>query len=116
MKYLYKILGAISATHPEKAQGILDNLKPIPFSFSTLNRRIRSITDNYKSSDPEMLAQALGELATLAQDKEVSYGEQKMIDVARKNLANARAESLNRDPKDIEREISSKLFPKGGAK
>lgn len=57
--------------------------KEISVGSSTWNRRYREYKDKIDSGDPRQIAQVLRDLWLLKSDKDLSFGEKKMLDTAK---------------------------------
>jgi len=57
---------------------------PSPKGLASWSRRQREYTEKIKTGDLYEVAQVLRELYVIAVDKELSYGEKKMLDLARR--------------------------------
>jgi CarD family transcriptional regulator len=75
----------------------------------TWNRRYRDYMDKIKSGSVFEVAEVYRDLTTIKQDKELSYGERKMLDTARSLLVKEISLAKNMKEEDVERDIRSNL-------
>jgi len=76
----------------------------------TWNRRYRDYMDKIKSGSVFEVAEVYRDLTTIKQDKELSFGERKMLDTARSLLVKEISLAKNMTEEDVERDIRSNLF------
>ena len=76
----------------------------------TWNRRYRDYMDKIKSGSVFEVAEVYRDLSTIKQDKELSFGERKMLDTARSLLIKEISLAKNMKEEDVERDIQSNLF------
>ena len=76
----------------------------------TWNRRYRDYMDKIKSGSVFEVAEVYRDLTTIKQDKELSFGERKMLDTARSLLVKEISLAKNMKEEDVERDIRSNLF------
>jgi len=76
----------------------------------TWNRRYRDYMDKIKSGSVFEVAEVYRDLSTIQQDKELSFGERKMLDTARSLLIKEISLAKNMKEEDVERDIQSNLF------
>lgn len=76
----------------------------------TWNRRYRDYMDKIKSGSVFEVAEVYRDLSTIKQDKELSFGERKMLDTARSLLIKELSLAKNMKEEDVERDIQSNLF------
>ena len=74
------------------------------------NRRYRDYMDKIKSGSVFEVAEVYRDLSTIQQDKELSFGERKMLDTARSLLVKELSLAKNMKEEDVERDIQSNLF------
>jgi CarD family transcriptional regulator len=95
----------ISAKEVDKVLNILME-RDIQISSQTWNRRYRDYMDKIKTGSVFEVAVVLRDLYLLSDDKELSYGERKMMDTARnllvKEISLARKEDENKVAKQLE--------------
>jgi CarD family transcriptional regulator len=72
-----------------------------PPDTQTWNRRQRDYNDKIKTGDLQQLAIVLRDLYLLAQKKELSYGERKMMETARNLLVGELAAAVREKPEKI---------------
>jgi len=66
--------------------------------------------DKIKSGSVFEVAEVYRDLTTIKQDKELSFGERKMLDTARSLLITEISLAKNMKEEDVERDIRSNLF------
>jgi CarD family transcriptional regulator len=76
----------------------------------TWNRRYRDYMDKIKSGSVFEVAEVYRDLSTIRKDKELSFGERKMLDTARSLLVKELSLAKNMKEEDVERDIQSNLF------
>jgi len=74
------------------------------------NRRYRDYMDKIKSGSVFEVAEVYRDLSTIQQDKELSFGERKMLDTARSLLLKEISLAKNMNEEDVERDIQSNIF------
>jgi len=74
------------------------------------NRRYREYMDKIKSGSVFEVAEVYRNLSTIQKDKELSFGERKMLDTARSLLVKEISLAKNMKEEDVERDIQSRLF------
>ncbi|HJL40487.1 MAG TPA: CarD family transcriptional regulator [Myxococcales bacterium LLY-WYZ-16_1] len=98
---------------PEQVDSVFDVLreKRISVESTTWNRRHREYKDKIDSGDPRQIAEVLRDLCLLKNDKDLSFGERKMLDTAKALLV--KELSIARDMKEdeIEAEFSQIFHP-----
>ena len=100
----------INQREVSKVYSIL-NKKDISVAESqTWNRRYRDYMDKIKSGSVFEVAEVYRDLSTIQQDKELSFGERKMLDTARSLLVKELSLAKNMNEEDVERDIQSNLF------
>ena len=100
----------INQREVSKVYSIL-NKKDISVDESqTWNRRYRDYMDKIKSGSVFEVAEVYRDLSTIQQDKELSFGERKMLDTARSLLVKELSLAKNMKEEDVERDIQSNLF------
>jgi len=75
----------------------------------TWNRRYRDYMDKIKSGSVYEVAEVYRDLSTIQQDKELSFGERKMLDTARSLLVREISLAKNMKEEDVERDIQSNI-------
>jgi len=76
----------------------------------TWNRRYRDYMDKIKSGSVFEVAEVYRDLSKIKRDKELSFGERKMLDTARSLLIKEISLAKNMKEEDVERDIQSNLF------
>jgi len=76
----------------------------------TWNRRYRDYMDKIKSGSVFEIAEVYRDLSTIQQDKELSFGERKMLDTARSLLIKEISLAKNMKEEDVERDIQTNVF------
>ncbi|MEA3358342.1 MAG: CarD family transcriptional regulator [Thermodesulfobacteriota bacterium] len=76
----------------------------------TWNRRYRDYMDKIKSGSVFEIAEVFRDLSTIKRDKELSFGERKMLDTAQSLLVKEISLAENMKEEDVERDIKSSLF------
>ena len=82
----------------------------------TWNRRYRDYMDKIKSGSVFEIAEVFRDLSTIKRDKELSFGERKMLDTAQSLLVKEISLAKNMKEEDVERDIKSSLFIQSSAK
>lgn len=96
----------------ETAQRVIDILKCREVqaeSQQTWNRRFREYTEKIKTGKPEEIATVMRDLSRLKADKELSFGERKLLDTARQLLVKELAIACATTEPAIETQISAAL-------
>jgi CarD family transcriptional regulator len=75
----------------------------------TWNRRYRDYMDKIKSGSVYEVAEVYRDLCTIQQDKELSFGERKMLDTARGLLVKEISLAKNMREEDVEKDIQLNL-------
>ncbi len=78
-----------------------------PRDSQTWNRRHREYTDKLRSGDPFEIAEVIRDLASLQSDKQLSFGERKLLKSAVDMLSKEIAIARNTTPNEVAEEISS---------
>jgi CarD family transcriptional regulator len=102
--------GLIDQTEVSKIFSILKNRDMYVDDNQTWNRRYRDYMDKIKSGSVFEVAEVYRDLSTIKQDKELSFGERKMLDTARSLLVKEISLAKNMKEEDVERDIQSNLF------
>ncbi|MBE9542194.1 MAG: CarD family transcriptional regulator [Proteobacteria bacterium] len=100
----------IDQTEVSKVFSILKNRDMYVDDNQTWNRRYRDYMDKIKSGSVFEVAEVYRDLSTIKQDKELSFGERKMLDTARSLLVKEISLAKNMKEEDVERDIQSNLF------
>ena len=98
----------ISSSEVEEVYEILRS-KEITVEGQTWNRRHREYMEKIKTGSVFEVAEVLRDLSLLRSDKDLSFGERKMLDMARTLLVKELAVAKRRKERDIEKEIE-KIF------
>ncbi len=95
----------------EEVKKVLDILKErdIKISSQTWNRRYRDYMEKIKTGSVYEVAAVLRDLFLLRVDKDLSYGERKMMDTAKSLLVKEISLAKNIDEEKVEKQIE-KLF------
>ncbi len=105
-----KNVGLRCVCEPEYAQNVLKYLSDWSdfkgYAGQNWNRRYREYADKLKSGDLIDVAYVLKELILISQDKELSFGERRLMEHAMTLITTELSYSLNRDKEDIKDEIS----------
>lgn len=92
---------------PTEVEEVFDVLreKEIAVESTTWNRRYREYKDKIDSGDPKQIAAVLRDLFLLKNDKDLSFGERKMLDTAKALLVKELSIARDMDEDDIEKEF-----------
>ena len=96
----------------DEVEDVLDSLmeRDIKISAQTWNRRYRDYMEKIKTGSVFEVAAVLRDLYLLSDDKELSYGERKMMDTAKsllvKEISLARKEDENNVAEEVEKIFS----------
>ena len=105
-------VGLRAIISPDEVQQVLDILmeRDIKISAQTWNRRYRDYMEKIKTGSVFEVAAVLRDLYLLSDDKELSYGERKMMDTAKsllvKEISLARQEDENNVAQEVEKIFS----------
>ncbi len=96
-----------------EANEVIDILKSTQVAVKTQpwNRRYREYMDMLKSGSPKEVAKVLRDLNRLKGDKDLSFGERRLLDTARSLLVAELALALQKKEPDIEGQIQT-IFEK----
>ena len=100
----------INQNEVSKVFSILKNRDMYVDDNQTWNRRYRDYMDKIKSGSVFEVAEVYRDLSTIKQDKELSFGERKMLDTAHSLLVKEISLAKNMKEEDVERDIKSNLF------
>jgi CarD family transcriptional regulator len=96
---------------PEQAEEIREYLKDrsdfTGYSGQNWNRRYREYSEKLKSSDLKDVAYVLKELILIGKDKELSFGEHRLLEQAMGLLTLELAHALGRDQDSIRTEVEA---------
>jgi CarD family transcriptional regulator len=84
---------------------------PGKVSHTTWNRRFREFNDKLRTGSVGDIAEVLRDLCSLKGDKDLSYGEKKMMDKALAMLVAEISASAGRESTDVEMELNQLLMP-----
>ena len=79
--------------------------KEIAVETTTWNRRYREYMEKIKSGEPRQIAQVLRDLYLLKNDKDLSFGERKMLDTAKSLLVKELSIAKGTDEEAVEAEF-----------
>ena len=96
----------ISAKEVDKVLRILRE-RDIQISAQTWNRRYRDYMDKIKTGSAFEVAAVLRDLYLLSDDKELSYGERKMMDTAKSLLVKEISLARKEDEKKVAKQLES---------
>ena len=93
----------------KEAQKILDILKApeVAVDLQPWNRRFRAYTEMLKSGLPSEIAKVLRDMYRLKFDKDLSFGERKMLDHARSLLVRELAIAKKMNQEKVEKELEA---------
>lgn len=91
----------------DQAYGAL--MSPSRVTNTTWNRRFREFNDLLRNGSLLATAEVLRDLVALRHDKDLSYGEKKMLDKALSMLVSEVSLATNRNADDVETEIKGYL-------
>jgi CarD family transcriptional regulator len=80
--------------------------KEIAVETTTWNRRYREYMEKIKSGEPRQIAEVLRDLFLLKADKDLSFGERKMLDTAKSLLVKELSIAQGLDEDEIEEKFS----------
>jgi len=80
--------------------------KEISVESTTWNRRYREYKDKIDSGDPKQIAEVLRDLYLLKNDKDLSFGERKMLDTAKSLLVKELSIARGLDEDEVENEFT----------
>lgn len=84
---------------------------PGKVSHTTWNRRFRDFNDKLRTGSVGDIAEVLRDLCSLRGDKDLSYGEKKMMDKALAMLVAEISAAAGRDISEVEIELAQLLMP-----
>jgi len=84
---------------------------PGKVSHTTWNRRFRDFNDKLRTGSVGDIAEVLRDLCSLRGDKDLSYGEKKMLDKALAMLVAEISAAAGRDINEVEVELGQLLMP-----
>jgi CarD family transcriptional regulator len=80
-------------------------------SHTTWNRRFREFNDKLRTGSVGDIAEVLRDLCSLRGDKDLSYGEKKMMDKALAMLVSEISAAASRKENEVEQELHQMLLP-----
>lgn len=95
----------MSHAEVDKVFGVLRE-KEISVETTTWNRRYREYMEKIKSGEPKQIAEVLRDLFLLKNDKDLSFGERKMLDTAKSLLVKELSIAQGLDEDQIEEKFS----------
>jgi CarD family transcriptional regulator len=101
--------GLISDVEIDNVYAILRS--PGKVSHTTWNRRFRDFNDKLRTGSVSDIAEVLRDLCSLKGDKDLSYGEKKMLDKALAMLVAEISAAAGRDTSEVEIELSQIIMP-----
>lgn len=84
---------------------------PGKVSHTTWNRRFREFNDKLRTGSVSDIAEVLRDLCSLRGDKDLSYGEKKMMDKSLSMLVAEISAAGGREAGDVETELNQLLLP-----
>lgn len=104
-------VGLRSIISSKEVENVLDILmeRDIKISSQTWNRRYRDYMDKIKTGSVFEVAVVLRDLYLLSDDKELSYGERKMMDTAKNLLIKEISLARNEEEEMVEKQVE-KIF------
>ena len=81
--------------------------KDISVDSTTWNRRYREYMEKIKSGEPKQIAEVLRDLYVLKNDKDLSFGERKMLDTAKALLVKELSIAQGLDEDEIEAKFTA---------
>lgn len=104
-------VGLRAIISPQEVEQVIDILmeRDIKISSQTWNRRYRDYMEKIKTGSVFEVAAVLRDLYLLSDDKELSYGERKMMDTAKSLLVKEISLARKEDEQDVAQEVE-KIF------
>ncbi|MBI2378227.1 MAG: CarD family transcriptional regulator [Deltaproteobacteria bacterium] len=89
---------------PEQVNEVFNVLRQkfLSVETTTWNRRYREYTEKIKSGDPKQIAEVLRDLYLLKNDKDLSFGERKMLDQAKSLLVKEVAIAQDMEEEEVQ--------------
>lgn len=107
-----KSVGLRSVIDPPEVEKIYKILKsPSKRSNATWNRRFRALNEKLNTGNLIEIAEVLRDLSSLKKDKELSFGEKKMLERARAMIVAEISAARNQDLHMVESELNLILSP-----
>ena len=92
-------------------KGIYSILKsPGKITQTTWNRRFREFNDKLRTGSVKDIAEVLRDLCSLKTDKDLSFGEKKMLDKARSMIVEEISAASSKDVSAVEAELNKLLW------
>ncbi len=93
---------------PEAVDEVFNVLREnkISVESTTWNRRYREYKDKIDSGDPKQIAEVLRDLCLLKNDKDLSFGERKMLDTAKALLVKELSIAREMEEDEVEAEFT----------
>lgn len=112
-------IGLRTVINPQMVSEIYSILKsrPARLNNTTWNRRYRDYMDKIKTGSPLRVAEVLRDLTLLKAEKELSFGERKLLDTAKNLLVKELSLVNNTKEEEVEaqlQEILAQAGPAGG--
>ncbi len=101
--------GLISDVEIKNVYGILKT--PRRVSQTTWNRRFREFNDKLRTGSVSDIAEVLRDLCSLKSDKDLSFGEKKMLDKALGMIVAEISAACSRSESEVEAELNQILLP-----
>ncbi len=95
----------MSPNEVDEVFGVLRE-KALSVESTTWNRRYREYKDKIDSGDPKQIAQVLRDLYLLKNDKDLSFGERKMLDTAKALLVKELSIARDKSEDEVEAEFT----------
>lgn len=105
-------VGLRSVITPPEVERIYQILQsPSKKSTATWNRRFRALNEKLNTGDLVEIAEVLRDLSSLRNDKDLSFGEKKMLERARTMIVSEICAAKGVDRAAVERELNHILLP-----
>jgi CarD family transcriptional regulator len=105
-------VGLRAVISPREVEKIYDILKsPSKKSTATWNRRFRALNEKLNTGNLVEIAEVLRDLSSLRHDKDLSFGEKKMLERARAMIVSEISAAKNLDRCSVETELNHILLP-----
>lgn len=105
-------IGTVDIRHvisEEEVDEVFDILRDrnVSFDHGTWNRRYRAYIEKIKTGSIFEIAEVLRDLNLIKNDKNLSFGERKMLDTARRLLIQELTVAMGSSEEEVERELES---------
>lgn len=109
-------IGLRSLISKEEVDKVYDILreKKVSFNHQTWNRRYREYMEKIKSGSIFELAQVLRDLHIISHDKQLSFGERRMLDTAKNLLVKELSLAEGKEEAEVEKKINDILAGRDG--